>query len=159
MNNQDRVTVAGVKLYNKNIETAVNQLLVSMTEGASKKNLCISATGAHGIITSKKDQAFKNILDEFYINLPDGMPGVWVGRLKGAKQMRRCYGPDFFAEFMKISADKNVNHFLCGGKEGVAHKLKGACEKKFDNANITGIYCPPFLPVEEYDYETIAKKN
>ena len=39
---------------------------------------------------------FRDLLNEFYINLSDGIPGVWVGRLKGAKKMERCYALFFF---------------------------------------------------------------
>jgi UDP-N-acetyl-D-mannosaminuronic acid transferase (WecB/TagA/CpsF family) len=30
------------------------------------------------IITAQKDKYFKEILNLFHINLPDGMPGVWM---------------------------------------------------------------------------------
>lgn len=84
------------------------------------------------------------------------MPGVWVGRGKGASDMKRCYGPDLFANLMERSAGKDVQHYLCGGKEGVAEKLKKACADRFGNTNIVGTYSPPFKKVNEYDYEGIA---
>ena len=77
------------------------------------KSYCLSQAGAAWIdrmrfstdaefikILLRQNLEFKQILDSFYMNLPDGMPGVWVGKLKGAKQMRRCYGPDFFKVMM-----------------------------------------------------------
>ena len=121
------------------------------------ENDCISATGAHGIVHSSDDKNFKKILQNFYLNLPDGMPNVWIGKLKGKKMAERCYGPDFFAGLLKASSSKNINHFFCGGKEGVASELKLACEKKFGNYNVVGTYSPPFLPIDKYDYTQIAK--
>jgi len=148
------VQVSGIPLFSFNIQKAID--IVEVATHSERNNYCISATGAHGIIYAQKHPDFKELLDNFFINLPDGMPGVWVGRLKGAKEMERCYGPDFFAEMMKDSADKNIKHFLCGGMEGVADKLKIACEEKFNNHNIVGTFCPPFKKVNEYDYEGIA---
>lgn len=158
MRDNSTVNVVGVQMYNKDLDSFVHHLLDLISHGSPKRNRCVSATGAHGIIHAKKNSSFKEILNSFYTNLPDGMPGVWVGRGKGAAEMKRCYGPDLFANLMKSSADLEVNHFLCGGKEGVAEKLREACGKKFGNENISGIYCPPFKKVEEYDYKEIAEQ-
>ncbi len=147
------IEVLEIPLYVGSIDKISSELLSDI---GRKESNCISASGAHGLVFSKKNKDFKSILLSFYLNLPDGMPGVWVGRLKGEKEMNRCYGPDFFMETMKASS-KNVQHFLCGGKEGVADQLKQVCEKQF-GAQISGTFCPPFLPVDKYDYEEIAKK-
>lgn len=148
--------ILGIDLYNGGINSAIDLILSHSIK--EKQNLCISATGAHGIIEAKKNRRFKEILDSFYLNLPDGMPSVWVGRLKGAKKMERCYGPDFFRNLVRSSANTSLKHFLCGGNVGVADKLKIACEEKFNNDNIVGTHCPPYLSIDQYDYPQIAKE-
>lgn len=148
--------VLGIELYDNGKESAIDLIVNSTIEKC--KNLCISATGAHGIIESKKNNHFKEILNNFYLNLPDGMPSVWVGKMKGAKRMSRCYGPDFFKEVISQTASSpKFKHFFCGGNEGVAQQLKAAVDKKFNNRNIVGTYCPPYLKTEDYNYEHIAK--
>ncbi|MEO9476973.1 MAG: WecB/TagA/CpsF family glycosyltransferase [Cyclobacteriaceae bacterium] len=148
------VRVLDIPLFASNIRSAA--VIVLESKDAVVRNFCISATGAHGLVYSRKNLAFRNILESFYLNLPDGMPGVWVGKIKGAKNMQRCYGPNFFRDVMLLSANTCLKHFLCGGKEGVANRLKSACETKFKNNNIVGTYCPPFETVEKYDYAGIA---
>lgn len=152
------IEILGIQMYNRDLDTFVNHALEITSGEQPRENRCISATGAHGIIHAKKNEVFREILNSFYSNLPDGMPGVWVGRGKGAKEMKRCYGPDLFAKFMQKSAKSDAGHFLCGGKEGVAEKLKKACATKFGNQNIVGTYCPPFKKIDEYDYEMIAEQ-
>ncbi|VXD19104.1 WecB/TagA/CpsF family glycosyltransferase [Marinoscillum sp. 108] len=148
------VKVLGIALYDRDISTAIGQILSEQ----ERDNKCLSATGAHGLVYSRKKPQFRSILESFHLNLPDGMPGVWVGRMKGAKRMQRCYGPDFFKEVMIAStASKGISHFFCGGKEGVANRLKEVCEIKFGNHNVVGTFCPPFKPVSEYNYQEIAK--
>ena len=154
---REHVTVIGIPFYNKDVERACALVLEGCKE-EFKENRCISATGAHGIVYSKKNPEFKETLLGFYMNLPDGMPGVWVGRRKGAKEMKRCSGPLFFERFMTVSANEEVTHFFCGGKEGVADELKSACAEKFNNFNVVGTYCPPFKSVDSFDYESIAKE-
>lgn len=151
---QQEVKILGIQIFAKNIEEAVKLLL--QTSNDSYESRCVSATGAHGLVYSKTNQDFEGILKSFFLNLPDGMPSAWIGRLKGAKKMQRCYGPDFFKDSMKASASANITHFLCGGKEGVADKLKQVCETEF-GATISGTYCPPFLDVKDYDYSAIAQ--
>lgn len=151
---QYEVKILGIRIFAVNIAKAVEMLLD--TKNGSSESRCVSATGAHGLVYSKRNQEFKEILQSFFINLPDGMPTAWIGRLKGAKKMKRCYGPDFFKETMLESTSTNTTHFLCGGKEGVADKLKEVCETQF-GATILGTYCPPFLDVSEYDYPAIAQ--
>ncbi len=122
-------------------------------------NACIiSATGAHGLVEAYNDDSFKSILQQFYWNLPDGMPLVWWGRLKGCSQMDRCYGPNFFAELMQATSGLEVAHFFCGGKPGVAEELKAAAELKWGNKNVVGTYSPPFSPMQEVDWDLLVSK-
>src|SRR5262245_52785781 len=117
-------SVLEIPLYDKNIETAAASVINLVKSGTGPENRCISATGAHGLVYAQKNPGFKSVLTSFYLNLPDGMPGVWVGRMKGAREMRRCYGPDFFKSLMISSANAGVKHFFCGGNPGVADELK-----------------------------------
>lgn len=151
---KQEINILGTRMFAANIPRAIDVIL--NTESGLGEARCVSATGAHGLVFSKRNQAFKETLRSFFLNLPDGMPSVWIGRLKGAKKMQRCYGPDFFKETMIASSSTSKTHFLCGGKEGVADKLRQVCETKF-GATISGTYCPPFLDVTEYDYRAIAK--
>lgn len=153
----EKVQILDIPLYAVDIDTAT-QLLLKLCSEDKRKNLCISATGAHGLVFAKQNKEFENVLKNFYLNLPDGMPGVWVGKLKGARKMKRCYGPDFFENVMiKSSKHASIKHFFCGGNAGVADELKEAVREKFGNTSVVGTYCPPFLGVNEYDYSAIAE--
>lgn len=148
------VNILSVPIYAGTIEKAVQDI---SSKHGKKENHLVSATGAHGLIEAHKNAKFRKILQEFYLNLPDGMPNVWIGKWKGAKNMKRCYGPDFFKHLIiNTSQNSKIKHFLCGGKEGVAEELKEVCEMQFGNNNVCGICCPAFLPVEHYDYKQLA---
>src|SRR5690554_6038608 len=109
MRDSSYVDVAGVPLYSRTLPAAVDQIIRECRQ--PPLNRCISATGAHGIVYAKRNATFHSLLRSFYMNLPDGMPGVWVGRSKGAREMERCYGPDFFARLMEESAGTEIRHF------------------------------------------------
>ena len=140
------IRILDVPIFDGTIEDATEIIIHQIREGI-KQNHCISATGAHGLVNTKRDKGFKKMLEKFYINLPDGMPGVWIGRLKGAKRIDRCYGPDFFELMMRETAGENIKHYFCGGKEGIAEALSKVCAEKFDNHQVLGTHCPPFRPM------------
>jgi N-acetylglucosaminyldiphosphoundecaprenol N-acetyl-beta-D-mannosaminyltransferase len=151
------VNVLEVPLYDQDIPSAVEEVLLHV-HSSQHCNYCISATGAHGLVEASDNPMFKQVLRNFFMNLPDGMPSVWIGRLKGASGMHRCYGPDFFAALMKATAGLTVKHFFCGGKEGVADELRIKCFEKFSNRQVVDTYCPPFRSLTDKEMESLGQR-
>ena len=109
------------------------------------------------MIASYKDPKIKEIFNNSFMSIPDGMPCVWVSKLKGSQHIKRCFGPEVFMEIMKISRQYNIKHFFYGGKENVAIKLKKNMEKLFPGVKIVGTYCPPFRPLNQREKESLTK--
>lgn len=153
------VKVLDIPFYDQSIEDIVPEIIRICTDHLQPTfNRCISASGAHGLVEAHNDPAFKNVLQRFWLNLPDGMPTVWVGKLKGANKMARCYGPDFFKAMMLASANQPIKHFFCGGKEGVAQELKHAVLSKFGNNQVVGTFCPPFRQMAPTEFEQLSSE-
>lgn len=150
MNTND---VLGVPIFDGTIEDLIDIIIREKPQ----ETRCISFSGAHGLVESESDNSFKAVLKSFYLNLADGMPLVWVSKLKGAKKIMRSFGPFFFRECIMRTSDCQIKHFFCGGQEGVAESLKKVAEIKFNNTNVIATFTPPFKKVEEFDYEQIAK--
>jgi N-acetylglucosaminyldiphosphoundecaprenol N-acetyl-beta-D-mannosaminyltransferase len=101
------------------------------------------------------------ILNRAFLNVPDGMPVVWVGRLQGFREMRRVYGPDLMIAVCELSVHKSWTHFLYGGKPGVAEKLQAVLQERFPGIAISGTFTPPFRPLsseEELDLRERIRK-
>lgn len=151
------IKVLNIPIYEKDIPSAIQTICTDEIDNNAKPKL-ISATGAHGLVEAAYDANLKTILENFFWNLPDGMPVVWVGRWKGAKGVKRCYGPDFFKELVTESSAMDLKHFLCGGKEGVAAELKEVCARKFGNDKVVGTYCPPFREMTDTEMATLGQQ-
>ena len=151
------VNILNIPLYDKGLDHAVDHVIDACRNADRKNSECISASDAHVLITAKQNVEFGNVLRSFYLNLPDGMPSVWIGKLKGRKTMERCYGPDFFLEVIRKSSNLDLRHYLCGGKEHIAENLKLVCEKKYSNFNIVGVYEPPFRDLTEEELKALAR--
>lgn len=150
------ITVLGIHIYDAPLSSAVSGVIKVCEDNNRRENNCISAADAHVLVNAQRYKEYASILKSYLWNLPDGMPCVWVGRLKGARAMERCYGPEFFKEVMLKTADKPIKHFLCGGMEGVAEELKEICRIKFKNENIVGVCTPPFKEMAEDEVKIMA---
>jgi N-acetylglucosaminyldiphosphoundecaprenol N-acetyl-beta-D-mannosaminyltransferase len=107
----------------------------------------VCVTGVHGVMEAHRDPAFREILNEAFLCVPDGMPTVWVGRLQGHGQMRRVYGPDFMLEMCRRSQVSGWRHFLYGGGAGTADLLARKLTACMPWLKIVGTYTPPFGPL------------
>ena len=139
-----RVNVLGVGLSVINLETALHGVSRAL---ARKDKGYICVTGVHGVMEAQRDPQLREILNQSFLNTPDGMPMVWVGKLKGHREMDRVYGPDLMLLVCEFTRDKNYTHFLYGGAEGVAAELKQKLEARFPGIKIAGTYTPPFRPL------------
>jgi N-acetylglucosaminyldiphosphoundecaprenol N-acetyl-beta-D-mannosaminyltransferase len=144
--NLPRVNILGVGVNAIDMPQAID-LVTSAVDQGQKGYVCV--TGVHGIMEAQKDVAFRGILNRSLLTTPDGMPTVWVGRLKAYSRMRRVYGPDFMLNVCSASVQKGYTHFLYGGVDGVADQLKSELIKKFPGLKIVGTQTPPFRPLND----------
>jgi N-acetylglucosaminyldiphosphoundecaprenol N-acetyl-beta-D-mannosaminyltransferase len=107
----------------------------------------ICATDVHSVVEGLRDPAHRKILNQAYLTVPDGMPLVWLGQLRGSRAMRRVYGPDLMLALCDRSAERGWRHFFYGGKAGVAEKLQTRLTRKFPGLQVVGTYTPPFRPL------------
>lgn len=149
--------VLGVPLFNGTIREAVTHLNAVCRSDSGRLNRCISATGAHGIVLANKNPALMAVLKNFYMNLCDGRPGMWISRLKGNREIQQCPGADFFESVMKTTANTPIKHYFCGGKPDIAKALKKSCAEKFNNYDVVGTYSPPFREMTDPEFQQLAE--
>lgn len=153
MTSPDPVNILGVNISAINMAEAVrlcDQFLQSGRQGF----VCL--TGVHGLMEAQSDPEFRNVLNRAVLCLPDGMPTVWIGRLRGHRSMRRVYGPDFMLALCQASVARPYRHFLYGGREGVAQHLAQNLRNRFPQIEIVGTYTPPFRPLREDEEEELC---
>ncbi|NNE92290.1 MAG: WecB/TagA/CpsF family glycosyltransferase [Verrucomicrobiales bacterium] len=141
------IDVMGIPIAATNLPAATESVL-NLAESRHGGYICV--TGAHGIIESRDDPAFADILKNSLFNTPDGMPNVWMGRyFHGCQSMDRVYGPDLMDQVFAGSAQRNIRHFFYGGKEGVPEQLRDRLVEKYPGVQVVGTYSPPFRPLKE----------
>jgi N-acetylglucosaminyldiphosphoundecaprenol N-acetyl-beta-D-mannosaminyltransferase len=136
--------VLGVGISAINLDSAVAAVEHAL-EAKARGYVCV--TGVHGVTEARSDPAFRQILNGAFLNTPDGMPMVWMGRWQGFRQMSRVYGPDLMLRLCELSARRGFTHFFYGGAPGVAEDLKSRLEQRFPGLKVAGTFCPPFRPL------------
>jgi N-acetylglucosaminyldiphosphoundecaprenol N-acetyl-beta-D-mannosaminyltransferase len=151
----DRVNVLGVGISPLSIPLAVAAMEQAI-ERRSKGYICV--TGVHGVSEAQANPVFRDILNRAFLNTPDGMPMVWLGKLAGHAAMDRVYGPDLLLQICRVSQQTGWRHFFYGGAPGVAKALAAALKKSFPHLHVVGTYTPPFRPLHQEEREDLRRQ-
>jgi len=155
--NGNRVDILGVSVSTGTMHDAV-ATIEHWIDQRSKRYICI--TGAHGIMESRRDPQFLNILNSADMVTPDGQPLVWFSRLLRNTPTERLYGPDLMRALTAVSGSRGYRHFYYGGAPGVAEKLRQAMLRQHPTLEVAGTHCPPFRELTpEEDDAVIARIN
>jgi N-acetylglucosaminyldiphosphoundecaprenol N-acetyl-beta-D-mannosaminyltransferase len=150
-----RVNVLGVGVSAINLDSAMEAIARALRE-RRKGYVCV--TGVHGVSEAREDPALRTILNDAFLNTPDGMPMVWMGRLQGVNDMRRVYGPDLMLRVCEFTQSSGHTHFLYGGAPGVVEELKLRLERRFPGLKVAGTFTPPFRPLTKSEEEALARQ-
>jgi N-acetylglucosaminyldiphosphoundecaprenol N-acetyl-beta-D-mannosaminyltransferase len=137
----ERVSVLGVGISVINLQTALTAIGDAVL-ARRKGYICV--TGVHGVMEAQADAGFRRTLNQAFLCTPDGMPMVWMGWLRGHREMSRVYGPDLMLEVCAWSETSGCRHFFFGGAPGVAEQLRDNLTKRFPNLRVVGCYTPPY---------------
>jgi N-acetylglucosaminyldiphosphoundecaprenol N-acetyl-beta-D-mannosaminyltransferase len=140
------VNVLGVGVSAIHMKEALARIAGAL-ESREKGYICV--TGVHGVSEAQRDAGFRSILNRAFLNTPDGMPLVWVGRWQGQRKMDRVYGPDLMLAVIEASEKAGWRHFFYGGANGTAELLKAKLLSRFPKLQVVGTYEPPFRPLND----------
>ena len=151
---RERVNILGVRVSAINMEQALETI-----EGWIVRNephyVCVS--NIHGLIESQRDESLRRIHNAAGLVTPDGMPLVWLIRLKGFDHVERVYGPDLMLALCERSTLKGYRHFLYGGEEGVPERLADNLRRSFPNLQVAGSCSPPFRALTSEEDERMVQ--
>ena len=117
----------------------------------------IAVTGMHGVMEAQHNSAFKAVLNGADLIVPDGMPLIWLARLRKLPLARRVYGPELMLTFCKETASRGYHHFFLGGEPGVAELLENALRAEIPDLCIVGKYSPPFRTLQSNEEKELVE--
>jgi len=153
--NSAKINIFGVRVDATNLTSAC-QRIENWIEQKKKTYVCISPVAT--IVDCQKDAKYCEIVNNAGMVTPDGMPVVWMGKLKGNQTIQRTYGPDLMRDFCQLSQQKKYRHYFYGGTELSIEKLKKNFKKQFPDLTIAGFFSPPMRSVGEPEEENILNQ-
>lgn len=96
------------------------------------------------IVKLELDTEFQAVYNDADLILTDGMPLIWISRIKKNPIKEKVSGSDLFPKVCKLASDKGYKMFLLGAAEGVAVKAAENLKNKYNGLNIVGTYSPSY---------------
>jgi N-acetylglucosaminyldiphosphoundecaprenol N-acetyl-beta-D-mannosaminyltransferase len=141
---RERFSVLGVRFD----VVQIPDVILQMRQWIVRRAGCgyIAVAGMHGITQARHSIEFRQAIADAGLVVADGMPVIWLGRLRGYDLPRRVYGPELMLQFCKETATAGYRHYLLGGAPDVPEQLARALDKACPGIGIVGTHSPPFRP-------------
>lgn len=110
----------------------------------NKKPSYVVTPNVDHIVKLETDKEFQKVYKEADLILIDGMPLIWISKLKKNPIKEKVSGADLFPEVCKLSANKGYKVFLLGAAEGVAAMAAENLKKRYNGLNVVGTYSPSY---------------
>lgn len=134
--------VIGTQVHCVEYKTLQDSLL-TLSKQAKAAYICFA--NVHMLMEAYDLKEYQAIVNSADIVTPDGMPLVWMMRLKGQKNQERVYGPTLMLQVLEAAAREKIPVGFYGGKPEVLQFLVRNMQERFTNLNIVYSFSPPFI--------------
>ncbi len=140
---RDRVALAGVLVDRVDRRGAAAAIESFFADGGRHQIVTINSDF---IRKARQDADFRDVLNRADLAVADGMPLVWLSRLRGSPLPERVAGLELVEDCCRAAAREGVGLFLLGAAPGVAEAAGRVLATRHAGLRIAGTYSPPFGP-------------
>ena len=101
----------------------------------------LSSTNVNNVMCSLELPLMKTATNNAGISLPDSVPFLWLGRLRGYPLSQRCGIQEIM---MEVFEKRDYRHFFFGNTPQVLEKLKTRLQQQYPRIQVCGMLSPPF---------------
>ena len=149
-----RVAVGGILLDNVGLSGAIDRLREFVLSAQPHQVVTVNLDF---VTIASRDPSFRTTLNGADLAVADGMPLVWLSRLKGQPLVERVTGVELVAESCRMAAELGASVFLLGAAPGVAEHAARRLVRMYPGLIIAGTYSPPFGPLGPRENERIVE--
>ena len=145
--------VLGVRLTVQDFDAAVS----SMIEAAKGRvEFRAHFATVHSVVEAHSNAQLREVFASASMVCTDGLPLVWIARLRGVRGQRVC-GPDVLLALCDRGRASNLRHHFVGGAPGIAAALSTNLAAMFPGLIVTGTDSPPFRQVSAEEDDALVK--
>jgi N-acetylglucosaminyldiphosphoundecaprenol N-acetyl-beta-D-mannosaminyltransferase len=139
--------------------TSYLQVVHLVSNWAQASQSCfICAANVHMLMEAYDSPAYQRVLNQADMVTPDGMPLVWMMRLKGIKDQSRVYGPTLMLHVLNMAARENISVGFYGSDEQILERLVTRMQERFPALMVVYAYSPPFRDLSAQENSEILEK-
>jgi len=150
-----RLEIADVPIDAVDMLTAISRVRSAIGGG---KLMQVSTINLDFLVRAQRDAEVMSIFRRSDLNLADGAPVVWLGRLLGVEMPGRVAGADFVPGVIRELAQSGARLFLLGGENGVASAAASRLMESYPGIAIAGTYEPARASVLDMDNAEILAR-
>jgi N-acetylglucosaminyldiphosphoundecaprenol N-acetyl-beta-D-mannosaminyltransferase len=106
---------------------------------------------------AERDQEFRQTINSADLAVADGMPLVWLSRLRGQPLPERVTGVDLVDACCELAAAAGQGVFLLGAGPGVAQAAAERLQERHPDLRIVGMITPPMGPLKRKENARIVR--
>jgi N-acetylglucosaminyldiphosphoundecaprenol N-acetyl-beta-D-mannosaminyltransferase len=149
--------ILGTGISMVNYDQAVERILL-WAQHQKSRYVCVA--NVHMLMEAHDSAAYRQIVNSADLVTPDGMPLVWVMRLKGERNQQRVYGPALMMHVLEMACRENISVGFYGSSPEVLRALLTRIKAQFPQLNITYSFSPSFQKISrEENLEAIQRIN
>jgi len=128
---------------------AAAKMVVDWSGNSESRYVCIA--NVHVLMEAYDSPDFRSVLNHADLVTPDGVPLVWLMRLKGQRAQQRVYGPTLMLRVLEAAAQNSVPVGFYGGTPDVLRSLVKRMQGRFDGLNAAFAVSPPFAEMSNQE--------
>lgn len=138
---------------------------VDRSEAVERIRGFMQSGSAHQIVTvnldflsiAERNPHFRALINSADLAVADGMPLVWLSRLRGTPLAERVAGIELVDESCQMAAQSGRGVFLLGAAPGVARAAGERLQRLHPGLRIVGTYSPPIGPLKRRESDRIVR--
>ena len=147
--------ILGTRVNPLTIKEAVAQIKIWVRQGST---YFVSIASLNNIISAVKEKSLLTVQNSADMTTTDGMPLVWILKLRGYKQIERVCGPDLMPAVLEMAEREGFSNYFYGCTDEVLETMKNNLKKMFPKLKIAGSYAPPFRKLTEKESREIVHR-
>lgn len=151
----NRVRVVSLELNVSNYESAIEQI-VAMVNAGDGGYVCISTV--HMIMESYDNPEYGVMVNAANMVVTDGMPLVWMQKLRGENEAGRVRGNDLMMRLCAYAEKHELRIGFYGGKQSVIDAILKRANIDYPKMSIVYAYSPPFRPLTEMEDNEVTEE-
>jgi N-acetylglucosaminyldiphosphoundecaprenol N-acetyl-beta-D-mannosaminyltransferase len=150
-----KLKILGTQVFATSYPSAARQAL-SWAQAGESRYICIA--NVHVLMEAHDSASYRQALNQADMVTPDGMPLVWMLRLKGVKAQTRVYGPTLMLHVLELAEKERIPVGFYGADQTTLDLLVERMRERYPGLDVAYAFSPPFRALDERETDEITSQ-